>query len=131
MDKQQIYINNEATSYYITSNGKLFNSKTNNWYKGTIKGGYLTYDLRWKNKRYSRFAHRLVAQYFLSNGVDLQNYFVNHKDGNKLNNTVGNLEWVTPSKNNYHAYETGLKLKSNGQEARQKFVASWPDELWK
>lgn len=48
--------------------------------------------------------HRLVALSFLSGrGI------VNHKDGNKKNNNVNNLEWSTYSENNLHAYKNGLK----------------------
>lgn len=50
--------------------------------------------------------HRLVAETFLPK--DDGKNVVNHKDGNKHNNTVGNLEWVTYSENSKHAVRTGL-----------------------
>lgn len=126
---KQIMINNELTSYFITKDGRLFNKATNNWYKGIIRAGYRSYDLRHKNKRYSRQAHRLVAEAFIPNPNNLP--IVNHKDGNKLNNTIDNLEWMTAADNLNHAYKTGLKVKTNGKESRIKYDKDLNDEIWK
>ncbi len=50
--------------------------------------------------------HRLIGQTFLSKGSD--DTCLNHKDGNKLNNNVNNLEWTTFKKNIQHAWSIGL-----------------------
>ena len=50
--------------------------------------------------------HRLVAQVFLDTVEN--KYIVNHKDGNKVNSKLNNLEWVNHKENSFHAYENGL-----------------------
>ena len=51
-------------------------------------------------------AHRVIAETLIENKENKPE--VNHKDGNKKNNHPSNLEWVTRSENNLHAYSTGL-----------------------
>ena len=69
--------------------------------------GYLRIQLSNNGKRSSHFIHRLVAEAFLPNPDNKPQ--VNHKDGNKTNNHVTNLEWCDNSENQIHAYENGLQ----------------------
>lgn len=62
--------------------------------------------------------HRLVAAAYLPETGGRR--FVNHKDGDKKNNNVENLEWVTTSENNKHAFNAGLR--SNAGEANSNSV---------
>ena len=68
--------------------------------------GYLTIGLSKNNisKRYK--VHRLVAETFIPNPNNYEQ--VNHKDGNKLNNCIDNLEWCNRSYNMKHAYDNNL-----------------------
>lgn len=68
--------------------------------------------------------HRLVAQMFLPNPEGLPE--VNHKDGNKDNNHVDNLEWVTRSANVRHSWITGLsKPHGPSEDGRQRLHDLW------
>lgn len=69
--------------------------------------GYLRVFINLDGKSKGYFVHRLVAEAFIPNIDNLP--VVNHKDGDKHNNNVDNLEWTTASRNNKHAFDTGLK----------------------
>ena len=58
-----------------------------------------------KNKTtYTRYIHRLVAEAFIEKPMD-EKVEVNHKDGNRANNTVENLEWLSHKQNVIHSFE--------------------------
>ena len=86
--------------------------------------GYLSVGM-WKDKKmYNKTIHRLVALAFLPNP---NNYpIINHKDGDKQNNNVENLEWCTFSHNTKEAYRLGLNHISNKhrESARTRGLAS-------
>ncbi len=67
-----------------------------------IKGGYCMVHLCKDKKNYGLYVHRIVARAFL--GECPPKHEVNHKDGNRTNNILSNLEYMTRSENNYHAY---------------------------
>lgn len=57
------------------------------------------------NKRVDQYIHRLVAENYLRNKLGLP--IVNHKDANRANNNVANLEWVTSAGNNVYTFDIG------------------------
>lgn len=74
-----------------------------------INSGYAVVQL-WKNDKAQPFLiHRLVAEYYLQGSPKPT---VNHKDGNKLNNKINNLEWASYSENLEHAVISGLNLQA-------------------
>lgn len=91
---------NNVEGVWVSSIGKIKNNNRITY--GHDSGGYLKVSF---NKK-SFFVHRIVAQTFIVN-IDNKEY-VNHKDGNKLNNNINNLEWVTHKENIIHAINTGL-----------------------
>lgn len=72
----------------------------------TLCGGYPSIETSVKGKKRRYSVHRLIAMAFL--GPCPPGMEVNHKDGVKTNNHIGNLEYVTSSENHLHAYRTGL-----------------------
>ena len=71
------------------------------------RNGYLQVGLRKHSERKWFSVHRLVAIHFIENPDKKPQ--VNHIDGNKLNNTIENLEWVTEKENQNHAARLGLR----------------------
>ena len=97
-------------NYEISSYGNVRNSTTGKLLKTRINNstGYVMVDIRNCEKRKTCSVHRLVAQAFISNENDLPQ--VNHKDENKQNNHIDNLEWCTAKYNcNYGTHNEKMK----------------------
>ena len=122
--------------YHVSNFGRF-----KSFHKGKTKilkpapalNGYLQVGLCKDNQQKNFLVHRLVALAFIPNPNGKPQ--INHRDGNKLNNHVSNLEWCTPSENQRHAYDTGLsplgeehgRAKLTNEQAR--YVRSNPDGL--
>ena len=88
--------------YQITSWGRVYSVDSQKYLKPEVnEKGYLRVDLYAENGKRTHYKiHRLVADAFIENKYDKPQ--INHKDGNKQNNSVTNLEWVTDSENKEH-----------------------------
>jgi len=97
-------------NYVITNYGEVINIKRNRKIKASIrKDGYNQITLYSKGKSKRHYIHRLVAKNFIIN-TDYEKKQINHINGNKSDNNVNNLEWVTPKENTIHAINNGLKI---------------------
>ena len=95
----------ENNKYEISDTGLVRRIDTKQTLSGCITSGYRSIKLTFNNSKQKRFyVHRLVAEHFINNPDPKNKTFVNHKDGNKLNNCIENLEWVSPRENNLHYY---------------------------
>lgn len=93
--------------YQISNFGNVKNIQTNKILIGdTNNVGYKRVTL-YKPVKKRFFIHRLVAIYFCDGYQE--DLVVNHKDGNKQNNHADNLEWVTRSENDLHAFKMNLR----------------------
>lgn len=108
--------------YAITRNGRVWSypkkggTRKGKWIRAFIQHrGYYNYYLQKANgKRRIILAHRLVATTYIPNLLGRKE--VNHKDGEKLNNRVKNLEWCTHQENMRHAYKNGLVTLQHGED---------------
>jgi hypothetical protein len=101
---------NDFPNYSVSNFGNVMNTKTNKKMKLCNKSGYYHIGLTNNIRRNTFKVHRLVAMSFIENSENKPE--VNHKDKNKLNNNVSNLEWVTRTENNKHRCE-GVKITCN------------------
>lgn len=107
--------------YLIYEDGRVFSIRNNKFLalapNKNIK--YLQVNL-WKNNKGKMFyIHRLVAIHFIPNPNNLPE--VNHIDGNRQNNSISNLEWVSSLGNKEHAIRTGLRKYTN-RLSKQEFI---------
>lgn len=100
--------------YYVTEDGRVYSLYSNKWVKISEHNSqktatkYRSVGLYWKGKQKRALVHRLVAQAFIPNPDNKPE--INHKDGDKSNNHVSNLEWCTRQENCQH-YHATLKAK--------------------
>lgn len=104
-----IIMNGITFNYLISNFGNVWSPRSNMFLKQSLSSGYNHVTLR-NDRNISKFSiHRLVATMFIDNPNSLE--YVNHKNGNKLDNRVENLEWLSPSENKRHGSNV---LKANG-----------------
>lgn len=129
--------------YKISNNGDCFSYFLNRCLKSRItkNSGYLIVNLKINKKQYTYYVHRLVAEAFLEIPKELRHlkgtrYLqVNHKDENKLNNNVNNLEWCSAKYNSNYGtrIERAAEKNTNGKRSKKvyqytldgQFVREW------
>lgn len=101
-------------NYAISSDGIVLNKHRNKTVKASRNHwGYMVVGLTVNKKRFNHQIHRLIANAFIPNPEGKTQ--VNHIDGNKSNNRLENLEWVTPSENKIHAYTVLNQKAARGE----------------
>lgn len=118
---KKIILDGETTRWSVNENGQVRNDETNRFLKGTILQTYHYINFRWNGKQKNKAVHRLVAEAFLPNPDNLP--YVHHIDGNRLNNNVENLKWVSESENQQH--------RSSVQRTTLKEIKPIEGEEWK
>lgn len=110
----------DYSDYFVTCDGLIFSSRSNKYLKFNIgSNGYKTVMLFNNEGSKRKSVHRLVAETFLENPKNLPQ--VNHKNGNKLDNRLENLEWCTVKYNSNHAWENNLHERTrNASRINQK-----------
>lgn len=110
--------------YQASDLGRIRNDEGHIMVPYLSKSGYLTVKLFKEGKHYPKYVHRLVAETFIPNYLNDRQ--VNHKNGDKTDNRVNNLEWVTTSENIRHAIDNGLftpyKLPPYSREGKRVMI---------
>ena len=119
---RELKIDGVNKKYTIDTYGNIYDIKEKKYRKPKPnRKGYLkvSFYVNGKDKRF--FVHRLVLMTF--NPVDgMENLQVNHIDGNKQNNYVGNLEWCTNAENQRHAFQHGLISRKGTKNSQAKLT---------
>ena len=109
-------------NFIIYEDGTIINTKTGNKRLPTLdKDGYLRITLQQANgKSTTRYIHRLLAEAFIPNPENKET--VNHKDENKLNNNLNNLEWMTRKENDNYGTRNARIARFSGENYNHKEV---------
>ena len=102
-------INEQNNKFEISSDGRLRNKLTNKIYKPTVlTSGYYSVKTSLGSRKIKKhiIIHKAVAYTFIPNPNNYPE--INHIDGNKLNNSINNLEWCSSHHNQQHKYDIGL-----------------------
>lgn len=113
-------IKDYENQYLISNLGIVISLKRNTILKPQTYNGYYQIGLNKNSKLKWKTIHRLVANAFIPNSNNKP--CVNHIDGNKQNNYVDNLEWVTHSENVKHAFKIGLKSSKGENNGNAKLT---------
>ena len=113
VEEKWVLIPETNNKYQISNFGRIRNAKTGRLRKTYISAMYPYFTCYVDGKMKGFTVHSLVAKAFLPK-IEGKNQ-VNHKDLNKLNNVVDNLEWCTHSENQKHKYSNGLGLEKQSQ----------------
>ena len=130
---QEIWRDTEYPNYQVSNLGRVYSVpriESRGGFLSTNNNGrgYMTVMLSIGGKQKRAYIHRLVARAFIPNPENKPE--VNHKDGNKQNNCVGNLEWVTRTENATHLRDTlGYKRPNLTQEQKDK-ISNTIKKLW-
>ncbi len=104
--------------YKIQKNGKILSFRYGKPLNPNVtKCGYEIVCLYFNGKKKWFSVHRLIALVHIENGNPIKFNVVNHKDGNKRNNKVSNLEWTTASRNKKHSFEIGTSKATKSENA--------------
>ena len=106
-------------NYFVDVGGNIYNKEGSKLKTTTTKNGYERFNIGSPTKSF--LVHRLVAENFIQNSDNKPE--VNHIDGNKLNNNLSNLEWVTRSENIVHGFNNGLISKDKNNRGKNHFRA--------
>lgn len=103
------FYNGQSTNYSVTQDGRVMNNNTNCYLKGQKNktNGYWSVNITVPGDKKRLYIHRMVAETFKPN-PNSKYLEVNHIDGDKDNNHIDNLEWLTPIENKEHAKENNL-----------------------